>query len=120
MQLSHIFNNDNIFLRYTKPITETSFKKILCTACKIAPTNHSHASFILHAPQPNCASINFHVICWWFTLLNVDIVPAIYHKLNTPTEPSRLHVIPSQPLVTPQVLASRGPLKIHRSGNLWP
>ena len=40
-----------------------------------------------------------------------------FHLSHTkiPTEPSRLHVTPSQPLVAPQVIVSRGSLKFHRS-----
>jgi len=35
---------------------------------------------------------------------------AIYHIQNTPTEPSRLQVTPSQPLLAPQFLVPLGPL----------
>ena len=45
---------------------------------------------------------------------NKETFPAIYHKQNTPTEPSRLQVTQSQPHVALQVLVSRGPLKLHR------
>jgi hypothetical protein len=53
-----------------------------------------------------------------FTWLECDassaqkIYTAIYHIQNTPTEPSRLQVTPSQSLMAPQVLVSRGPLHL--------
>jgi hypothetical protein len=43
-----------------------------------------------------------------------ETFPAIYHLQNTPTEPSRLLVIPLQPLLAQQVLVSRGLLKCQR------
>jgi hypothetical protein len=41
-------------------------------------------------------------------------LPAIYHIRNTPTEPSRLWVTPSQPLLATRVLVSSGPINLFR------
>ena len=62
---------------------------------------------LLFEPHSYCAALNSHVTRNRFTLHKAEIFPATYFLQNVPTEPSRLQVILSWPLVAPQSLFPR-------------
>jgi hypothetical protein len=74
-QLSHTFSNNKIVLTSTKITTATSYKK-----------------------KKN------HMTRMWLARHKAKTFPAIYFIQNAPTEPSRLQVTPSWPLVAPLFL----------------